>query len=160
MKLKSLSKEALKKIADMMVLENHSDAETWQLISSLTGEQSLATRIVEWLPEAFGYVLISRIPGVVLPTTFNVKDANGAWHELPFTAEPLTREAIELGVEAIDSGSGDVFAKISLRSSIVAAVNSALNAGADISEATISGPAFVNLPAEIYLPTNKAGVSV
>lgn len=151
MKLNSLSKEVLKKVAELMALETHSEAETWKSISSLVGDPSLAKRAVEWLPEAFGYVLISRIPGVTLPKTFHVKDANGVWHELPFLVEPLAREAIELGLEAADSGLGDVFAKISLRSSIVAAVNSALNSGADISGATIAGPAFIKLPAEMYL---------
>lgn len=151
MKPESLNKQALRKIVEVMALEDYPNAKTEQLISSLAGEQDLAKRITEWLPEAFGHVLVSRISGVVLPITFHVKDVNGIWHELPFSAEPLVREAIELGIEAIDSGLGDVVAKISLRSSIVAAVNSALNSGADIFGAKISGPAFVNLPAEIYL---------
>lgn len=151
MKLASLNKEVLKLISDLMASEGYPNAKSEQEISTLAGELGLAKRATEWLPEAFGHVLISHISGVILPMTFHVKDVNGYWHELPFTAEPLVRDAIELGVEAIDLGLGNIVAKISLRSSIVAAVNSALNSGTDISGAKISGPAFVNLSAEMYL---------
>jgi len=151
MKMVSLNKKILKKIVSVMASGEYSDVQTLQFVSSLVGDQSLAIRAVEWLPEAFGYVLISRIPGVALPTTFHVKDAGGTWHELPFTAEPLVRDAVELGAEIVDSGLGDEVAKLSLRSSIVAAVNSALNSGTDLSDAKISGPAFVKLSASIYL---------
>ena len=148
MKLESLSKEVLRTIANLMASESQSDAKTKQLISELVGKESLATRVTEWLPEAFGYVLISRMPGVTMPTTFHARDAGGVWHELPFSVEPLVSVALELGVEAIGSGKGEVVGKISLRSSIVAAVNSALNAGVSVAGSKISGPAFVKIPAE------------
>lgn len=151
MRLKSLSKEMLKKVADLLVLEGLSEAETLKMVSTLVGELTLAKRAMEWLPEAFGYIVVSRIPGVMLPKTFHVKDADGAWYELPFEVEPLAREAIALGAEVSDSGLADVFAKIALRSSILMAVNSALNSGAEISGCRISGPAFIGLSAEIYL---------
>lgn len=80
-----------------------------------------------------------------------MKSADGQWHEVGFSAEPIAIEAIELAIELFHSGRHEFFDRLAKGSALVATANSALNSGADIARAQMTGPVFVNLPAETYL---------
>lgn len=146
----SLNEDKLTELARILTLDNLSQQERSQRMLDCAGDSLLVKRAADWLPEAFGWVLLSHMPDVRVPTTFRVRDSDGRWHEHEFSKEPMFRDAVLLASKMAHSGSGGLFEKLALRSSMLSAVNSALNEGADIEGAAISGPAFVNLPAEIY----------
>lgn len=67
--------------------------------------------------------------------------------EFKFDAEPIFECAARLGIEMYHSGPSTTFRNIVSRSSIVDAVNHALNHGESLEGATLSGPALVGVPA-------------
>lgn len=123
-------------------------------VASLVQDPMLARRLIDWPPEAFGIVLVSHmnISKLTLPTTFSAKSNRGAWVELEFKVEPIFQSAIRLGTDMYHSGPRNTFSNVALRSAIVAVVNRALNEGSSLDGATLSGPALIGIPAEVYIP--------
>ena len=124
-------------------------------ISAIIEEQMLARRLIDWLPEIFGIVLVSHMGDIHLPNTFSAKDASGNWIELEFDVEPIVQVAARLATEMYHAGPRNTFSNIALRSSMVDAVNRALNQQESLNGARLSGPALIGIPAEIYLPPLK-----
>lgn len=154
--VETLSQDQIKRIASLVADRSLAESERESQASLIAGSQVLAWRALEWLPEAFGLVALGRIEGLKLPTTFSARRRDGAWQEFPLSAEPLFAQAIALAVDP------DVpFKAIAEQGSCVNAVDNALNAGASVHGAIISGPALVRVPAEAYLPPrgfNQVGV--
>lgn len=120
-------------------------------ILSLVGDEVLARRLIDWIPVAFGAVLIRHMElGLELPQTFTAKDLQGRWHEFPFSAEPIFVEAVNAASGYYHEGPRDVFAALAPAGCMVDAVNRALNAGADLTGASLAGPAMLRIPAEAY----------
>lgn len=118
--------------------------------NAFLGSDLLARRAIDWLVEAFGLVRINHIATLNLPQTFKVRGKDGAWQEVPFSADPIFSQALRLGTELYHQGQRELFGKIALRSAMVDVVNKALNAGEDISGATLGPPAMLGLQAESY----------
>jgi hypothetical protein len=114
------------------------------------GEPDLARRVVDWLPEAFGVVLVSHMATVTLPTTFLARDSSGSWVEIPFSKDPIFGEVLKLALSMYHHGPREVFSALALRSSTVDAVNKALNSGASIDGAVLSPPTMPGIAAETY----------
>ena len=110
----------------------------------------VARRLIDWIPEAFGHILVSHMGKFNLATSFSAKATDGRWVKFEFKTEPIFPEALQLGAEIYHSGSRNLFGSIALRSSKVAAVNNALTAGASLEGSTLSGPALNGIPAETY----------
>jgi hypothetical protein len=144
----TLSQDQLKLIASLVADRTLTESERESRASSIAGSQELAKRALDWLPEAFGLVALSRIEGLDLPTTFSAKSRSGTWHEFPISAEPLYAQAVDLAHDPRVP-----FKAIAEQSSCVNAVDNALNSGASIQGAKVSGPALVGVPAEAYLST-------
>src|SRR5688500_1723640 len=117
------------------------------LVLNLAQDYMLPRRLVEWLPEAFGIVFIPHLAGLNLPTTFSAQTRSGKWMEVEFQAEPIFSTAVRIGMEMYHSGPRDTFKNVVLRSSVVDAVNKALNENVSIDGATLSGPALIGIPA-------------
>ena len=145
------SKDKLKQIAKLIGTEGYSDEYIYKSAINITGSESIAQRALDWTPEAFGLLLASHIPDIAPPKTFHARDSRDVWHEFPLAAEPLVQELTKLAEEVISTGEVSLFAKLSQSSSIVATLNSALNAGIAAADIKLSGPAFVHLPADIYI---------
>lgn len=133
-----------------------SDEEMEALVLSLTQDSMLARRLIDWLPEAFGIVFIPHLAAVNLPTTFSARTRSGKWMEFKFQAEPIFSTAVRIGMDMYHSGPRDTFKNVVLRSSIVDAVNKALNENVSLDGATLSGPALIGIPAETYLSKPKS----
>jgi hypothetical protein len=116
-------------------------------------------RLVDWIPEAFGYVLLPHVADLVLPTTFTAKARDGSWKEFAFDREPIFGQAVTLAAAMYRDGPRSVFSAVARRSSMVGAANQALNAGASLSGATLSGPAMLGIPAEFYDAKPKAAAT-
>ena len=119
-------------------------------IFSFTNDKMVARRLIDWIPEAFGIVLVSHVGKVNLPTTFSARSKDGQWKHFEFRLEPIFAEALRLATDMYHSGDRTAFGNIAKRSSMVDVVNKALNAGESIDWATLSGPALIGIPAEVY----------
>jgi len=125
-------------------------------IATLVQDPQLARRLIDWLPEIFGLVLVPHINKVNLPTQFSARDARGRWVKINFNAEPLFAPALKLGTAMYHSDDRSKFGVIALRSATVDTVNKMLNAGHPLEGATLSGPALIGIPAETYLTAKSS----
>lgn len=124
-------------------------------VRALVGDAMAARRVIDWLPEAFALVLIPHVASVDLPTTFSARNKKGKWETFGMDAEPILRGAICLGSHIYRHGPREMFSNIVSRSALLAVVDQALNGAGDITGATLSGPALIGVPAEVYLPSTR-----
>jgi hypothetical protein len=121
-------------------------------VLALVGDVDLARRLIDWIPEAFGAVLIGHMKlGLNLPQKFTAMDVHGHWQEIPFSAEPIFAQAFEAASLYYHEGPREVFVALATAGCMVSSVNRALNAGADLAGASLGGPAMLGIPAETYI---------
>ena len=149
--MQTVSRELVERAARQLADTTLSDEEREREVLGLAGHAELARRLIDLIPEAFGLVLIGHMNLVELPRTFSARASDGSWHEFPFSADPIFAMAAELATDTYHHGPRDLFVPLAASSSMVDAVNSALNAGADPKGALLSGPALNGVPAETYL---------
>lgn len=142
--------EAIQKTIAILGVEGIQDEEIESRVAALAMDKMVARRLIDWIPEAFGIVLASHVGKVHLPTTFSARSRSGQWRTFEFKLKPIFGEAISIATDMYHSGDRSIFANIAIRSSTVGAVNRALNAGASIDGAKLSGPALNGIPAEVY----------
>lgn len=152
----SISDTQLEEVAAIVGAAGVDDEALEPRVAMLVQNSMLARRLIDWLPEAFGMVLVSHMDAVTLPTTFSVKNKRGDWVELDLSVEPIFHSAIRLATHMFHNGPRDMFSNIALRSALVVAVNRALNEGRSLKGAVLSGPALLGIPAEIYLPPSRS----
>ena len=126
------------------------DLEIEIAIGRFASDKMTVRRLIDWIPEAFGYVLLPHVGDVDLPATFSAKAKDGTWKEFPFDREPIFGEAVKIASAMYRDGPRTVFSNVAKRSCMVDAVNKALNAGAPIAGARMSGPKMLGIPAEFY----------
>jgi len=146
--VQSISQHQLEQVAG--ILGDLPDSRQEAAVTALLGDELLARRSVDWLVEAFGMVLLPHIAPLTLPKTFKARNNDGEWEEFPLSVDPIFTQAIKLGIELYHQGQRELFGKIALRSAMVAAVNKALNAGADIRGGVLGPPSMNGLQAEMY----------
>jgi hypothetical protein len=146
-----VSDELIERAIAIIGRDGISDEELEAQVLDLAQDSMLARRLIDWPPEAFGLVLIPHLAAVNLPTTFSAQTRSGKWMEFEFHVEPIFAAAVRIGVEMYHSGPRATFKNVVLRSSIVNAVNKALNENVSIEGAALSGPALIGIPAETYL---------
>ncbi|KRD77423.1 hypothetical protein ASE43_09765 [Lysobacter sp. Root983] len=121
----------------------------------LAGHPLTARRLLDVIAEAFGLTLIAHIPecaGVVLPATFSARGRNGRWHTIECAREPIFALAAATAMRMLhDEGPSEAFNTIALRSASLTTVNRALHKGDSLDGGELSGPAFIGLPAELYV---------
>jgi hypothetical protein len=152
--METLSLDQLEKVAALVADRSIDETERELRAATIAGSLELARRAIDWLPEAFGLVALERL-GVGLPSTFSAKSSDGIWHQFPFALEPLFVLAVRLAPQLPHES----FKAIAEQSSCVNAVDNALNAGATLKGARISGPALVSVGAETYLAGQGPSVS-
>jgi hypothetical protein len=112
-------------------------------------------RLIDWIPEAFGYVLMPHVGEITLPTTFTAKAADGTWKEFALDREPIFGTTLKIAGEMYRDNPRGVFSAVAKRSTMLGAVNDLLNAGRSVKGVKFAGPAFTNIPAEFYDPAAK-----
>jgi hypothetical protein len=148
--------EAIHKAIALLGVEGVSESEVESGIASFAGDKMVARRLIDWVPEAFGIVLASHIGKINLPATFSARSHNGEWKHFEFKVEPIFIESLRIATDVYHSGDRSIFGNIAKRSSMIDVVNKALNAGDSIDGATLSGPALVGIPAEVYEGKSKS----
>ncbi|MGE8281126.1 MAG: hypothetical protein ACN6O2_11880 [Stenotrophomonas sp.] len=154
--MSTISPELVAQAVAILGTDGITEAEIESNVLALAKDPMLARRLIDWPPEAFGLVLAPHIAKVNLPTTFRARSKSGSWVELSFQLEPIFQAAVHLGMDMYHSEQRRTFGNVALRSSILDAVNNALNEGESIEGATLAGPALIGIPAEVYTPTAKS----
>ncbi len=88
-------------------------------------------------------MLLPHVGDWVLPTIFSAQAAGGSWVEFPLERGPIVADAIALATEMDRVDPRGTFSQVAKRSSLVVAVDKALNAGESMDGAKLSGPALV-----------------
>jgi len=113
-------------------------------------------RLIDWIPEAFGYALLPHVGDLSLPTTFSAKAKDGTWREFPFDREPVFAQAVQIANEMYRDNPRGVFSAVAKRSAMLAPVNDLLNEGRSVTGVKVAGPTMAGIPAEFYDPGVKA----
>lgn len=113
-------------------------------------------RLIDWVPEAFGYVLLPHVADLVLPTTFTARARDGTWKTFAFDREPVFGKAVTLAAAMYKDNPRGVFSAVAKRSALVKAANEALDAGKSLDGVQLPGPAITGVPAEFYDAKPKA----
>jgi hypothetical protein len=121
-------------------------------VRAVVADDMTARRLIDWIPEAFGLVLVSHISSkLVLPTTFSAQSREGEWRDFNLVLESIFVSALLIAQKMFHNGPREIFRNVSERSSMTSTVNNALNAGVNLDGAQLSGPALIGIPAEVYL---------
>lgn len=144
--------EQVEKVAALLGASDITSEEIESSVAAQVNDLVTTRRLIDWIPEAFGIVLVSHMGKLTLPTTFRAKNSHDQWIELPFSSEPIFASSLRLAQEMYHNGPREAFKNIASRSAMVAVINNALNAGGSIDGASLSGPAMLGIPAEFYLP--------
>jgi hypothetical protein len=142
--------EQLQEVIGILGSGDSDEATLAARVETLVKDPMLARRLIAWIPEVFGLVLISHLGKVKLPKSFSAKSSAGRWLELDLKLEPIFRSTLPLAAAMFHTGPRDTFRNIATRSSVLNAADNLLNAGANIDGATLSGPALIDIPAEVY----------
>ena len=148
--MEKVAPQTIEQAVEIIALEGEPDDAIESRVAALVVEPVTARRLIDWIPEGFGFVLVSHMGKVVLPTTFSARNSNGKWEEFPLQAEPIFIASLQIATRMLHTAPRDAFMRLSLRSAVLASVNNALNAGQSIDRATLSGPALIGVPAEVY----------
>lgn len=152
-----ISAELVQRTISLLGEGERRDTEIEIGVACFAPDKLAARRLIDWIPEAFGCVLLPHVADIVLPTTFSAKAADGTWKDFPFDREPIFGLAVQIGMAMYHENSRGVFSAVAKRSSMVDGVNQALNAGDSLAGAKMSGLKMLGIPAEFYDPGVKAG---
>lgn len=119
-------------------------------VAALVQDPMLARRLIDWLPEAFGIVLISHMGTVTSPDTFSAKNKSGEWVQFDLKAEPIFELATRLAMRIFHEGPRSTFSNIVGRSALLAAASRGLDDGESLDGASLGGLAMLGIPAEVY----------
>lgn len=142
-------------VFDLLGREYKSIEEIESEVRSMVTDEMTVRRLIDWIPEVVALVIVAHISDLKLPSTFSATTANGGWAELAFDSEPIVAFAFTVASDAIHSGRKQQALRVASRSATMAVVNRTLDAGhtlEDLRGGSLSGPAMIGIPAEIYAP--------
>ena len=122
-------------------------------IGTLVRDEITVRRLADVIPEAFGLVLASHIPGaenMSLPDTFRAQDDSGEWVEFPMRCEPIFVVAVDIAQHTFHNGPRALMQNLADRSSLLSAISQALDTGASLDGTSLGPPSFFGLPASLY----------
>jgi len=151
--------EALQRTISLLGEGERREMEIEIAVARFAGDKLTARRLIDWIPEAFGFVLLPHVADMTLPTTFTAQTSDGTWKEFAFDREPVFGATVRLATDMYRDGPRSVFSAITRRSTMVAAVNKTLNEGRSLAATKVSGPAMTGIPADFYDPKAKPAPS-
>jgi len=148
--LKPVSPEVLAAAIEILGTTGISKEETENRMRAIADDPMQARRLIDFIPEAFGLVLLAHNGKPIWPTKFSALDTKGESRSFPLAVEPIFDSAIEAAQSMFHEDRPECFQNIACRSAIMGAANNLLKAGGSIDGAVVSGPALLGIPAEIY----------
>lgn len=155
----SVEPEWVHAVFDLLGREDKSIEEIESEVLSMVPDAMTARRLIDWIPEVVALVIVGHISDVKLPNTFSATTAEGRCVELRFDSEPIVAFAFAVASDAIHSERKQHALRVASHSAMMDAVNHALNAGhtlEDLRGSSLSGPAMIGIPAEIYSPRKSS----
>ena len=122
-------------------------------IGTLVRDAITVRRLADVIPEAFGLVLASHVPGadnMTLPDTFRAQDDSGEWVEFPMRHEPVFAVARDIARHTFHNGPRALMQNLADSSSLLSAISQALDSGASLDGTSLGPPSFFGLPASLY----------
>ena len=122
-------------------------------IGALVRDAVTVRRLADVIPEAFGLVLASHVPGaenITLPDTFRAQDDSGEWVEFPLRREPVFVVALDIAQHTFHNGPRALMKNLADQSSLLSAISQALDTGESLDGTTLGPPSFFGLPAALY----------
>jgi hypothetical protein len=153
--MKPIPPEVIERVIAIRGTDGISDDAIESQVAALVSDPIEARRLIVWIPEAYGTVLVSHLGKPVLPKRFSATNAQGKSLRFPLTCEPIFLLALSIAEAAYRASPSALFQNIALRSSIATTANNALSAGVSIDGGVFSGPALIGIPAEIYADQAK-----
>lgn len=147
--MQELRFETLSRIGELAISGLSADAYAAAVVA-LVGDPVLARRLMDWLPEAFGLILVGHMGEIGLPRTFKARDHSGEWREIPLSNEPVFARAVEFAAHVYHAGPRHLFSGMAAQSAVVDAVSRALNAGDAIDGATLGPIEMRGIPPGTY----------
>ncbi|QQL45524.1 hypothetical protein [Sulfuriroseicoccus oceanibius] len=146
-----MSKATISAAVEIIGRDGITEEEIEDEVLALVGDPLVARRLIDWVPEVFGRVLVASMGRVTVVKEFEVQDERGEWRRLPFESEPIVAVAQQRARELGAQSPNDLFLKVALRSAVASAVADAIKEGHPLTGSSIGGPSFVTLPASVYL---------
>ncbi len=153
--MKPIAPEIVERAVQILGTEGISEDDIEAQIAVLVSDPMEARRLIDWIPEAFGIVLVAHLGDLVLPKQFSALNAKGKEQLFPFTSEPIFLLALQMAQVAYHNGPSKSFQNVAFRSSTVRSVDNLLSAGGSLDGAVCSGPALIGIPAEVYSAHTK-----
>ena len=132
-----------------------SEEQEEEQLRALVRDELTVRRLADVIPEAFGLVLASHLPGaenMTLPDTFCAQDDDGEWVEFSMRREPIFVVALDIAQHTFHNGPRALMQNLADRSSLLSTINKALDAGSSLDGTTLGPPSFFGLPAALYQP--------
>jgi len=148
--MRTVSDEDIQRTISQLGEGDRRDTEIEIAVRRFCADQLTMRRLVDWVPEAFGYVLLPYVADMVLPTTFTARAKDGTWQEFAFDREPIFGKAVAIAAAMYKDNPRGVFSAVAKRSVLVKTVNAALDSGKSLDGVRIPGPAMAGVPAEFY----------
>jgi hypothetical protein len=147
--MKPIAPEIIARAIEILGTDNISEDEIEKQVGELTTDPMEARRLIDWIPEAFGMVLVAQ-HGVRTFRTFSAKNAQGKWKSIPVAQEPIFAAAVIHAQSMFHGEPHTAFENIANRSAEVSSASEMLSAGKSLAGAVSSGPELLGIPAEIY----------
>ena len=140
----------VKEVIDLLGDSTLEDVEIEARVLEFTGDRITTRGLIDFIPEAFGYVLLAHMDRFQMESNFQAMDLSGNWIEFPMKAEPIVPAAAQVALAMYHDGPRDRFKSIAERSAVVDSASKMLNDNPD-AKGIVTGPALLGIPAEIYL---------
>ena len=151
--MEALSPNLIYQAVEILGAQPDADDAVEAQVRALVQDELTVRRLADVVPEAFGLVLASHLPGaesMTLPDTFCAQDEDGEWVEFPLRREPIFVVALDIAQHTFHNGPRALIQNLADRSSLLAAINQALTAGGSLDGTTLGPPSFFGLPASLY----------
>lgn len=151
--MEALSPNLIYQAVEILGAQPDADDAVEAQVRALVQDELTVRRLADVVPEAFGLVLASHLPGaesMTLPDTFCAQDEDGEWLEFPLRREPIFVVAADIAQHTFHNGPRALIQNLADRSSLLSAINKALNAGGSLDGTTLGPPSFFGLPAALY----------
>jgi hypothetical protein len=151
--MESVSNDTIRAAVEILGSCEQVDDEVERRIRSLVAEDLTMRRLVAFIPEAFGWVVVSHLPGATEMSLkgFIMEDGGGPF---PFISEPIFAEAVKIGQFTFHNGPRHLIRNIANRSAILSAASGLLD-----KVGSLKGCAFASciaLPASLYDQTQSS----
>jgi hypothetical protein len=145
-----VTSDIIARAVDILGADDLSEDEVESRVAGLVADSMTATRLIDWIPEAFGFVWVSQLSTTTMPTAFGAQKASGEWEESPLTSEPIFTAALPIAQAMLKDGPHAMFHKISTQSCLANAFRRSLDKGCPIDGGVLEGPCLLRIPAEVY----------